>query len=78
MRLHEVVITFILIAPLAVTLIVLAINLLGAGIKDLIKFLEIEEKENKILPDGPSPEGEVDKYIQKLKKERDLERERSI
>jgi hypothetical protein len=73
MRLHEVVITFILIAPLAVTLVVLAINLLGAGIKDLIKFLEIEEKEKKILQDGPSPEGEIDKYIQELKKERDLE-----
>lgn len=73
MRLHEVMITFILIAPLAVTLVVLVINLLGAGIKDLIKFLEIEEKEKKILPDGPSPEGEIDKYIQELKKERDLE-----
>ena len=73
MRLHEVVTTFILIAPLAITLIVLAINLIGAGIKDLIKFQEKREKEKKIMQDGSSPEGEIDKYLQELKKERDLE-----
>lgn len=73
MRLYEVVITFILIAPLAVTIVVLAMNLLGAGIKDLIKFQEKREKEKKIMQDGSSPEGEIDKYIQELKKERDLE-----
>lgn len=73
MRLYEVVITFLLIAPLAVTLVVLAMNILGAGIKDLIKFQEKREKEKKIMQDGSSPEGEIDKYIQELKKERDLE-----
>jgi len=72
MRLFEVVVTFILIAPLMVTLVVLAISLFSAGVRDLINFLGERKKE----PERPIPEvaaeAEVDRYIEELKKERKL------
>ncbi len=52
MRLFEVVVTFILIAPLMVTLVVLAISLFSAGVRDLINFLGERKKE----PERPVPE----------------------
>jgi hypothetical protein len=72
MKLFEVAVTFILIAPLMVALVVLAISLFSAGVRDLINFLG----ERKKAPERPipevAPESEVDRYIEELKKDRKL------
>jgi hypothetical protein len=72
LELFEVTVTFILIAPLMVTLIVLSISLVGAGVRDLISFMGERKKE----PEVPSPEAateaEIDGYIDELKKDRKL------
>ena len=73
MQLHEMVITFILIAPLAVTIVVISVNLIGAGIKDLVAFLDRTQGEEKTkLPTEPYPESDVVRYIHELKKEKEL------
>ncbi len=67
------VITFILIAPLAVTIVVISVNLIGAGIKDLVAFLDRTQGEEKTkLPTEPYPESDVVMYIHELKKEKEL------
>ena len=54
MQFHEMVITFILIAPMVVTIVVMSVNLVGAGIKDLVAFLEkVQKKEETELPTEP-------------------------
>ena len=77
MRLFEVVVMFILIGPLMVTLVVLAISLLSAGVTDLIKFLGVRKKEPKRPIPDVAPEAEIDRYIEELKKERKL-RQRTV
>lgn len=77
MRLFEVVVTFILIGPLMVTLVVLAISLLSAGVTDLIKFLGVRKKEPERPIPEVAPEAEIDRYIEELKKERKL-RQRTV
>ena len=73
MQLHEIVIIFILIGPLAVTSVVIIANLIGAGIKDLGAFLDRTQKEEETkLPREPYPESDVVRYIHELKKEKDL------
>ena len=73
MQFQEMVITFILIAPLVVTIVVLSVNLVGAGIKDLVAFLEkVQKKEETELPTEPYPEPDVVRYIHELKKEKEL------
>ncbi len=73
MKLFEVVVTFILIAPLMITLVVLAISFFSAGVKDLINFLG----ERKKGPERPIPEvvpeSKIDKYIEELKNQRKLQ-----
>ena len=70
MRLFEVIVTFILIALLMVTLVVLAISLFSAGVKDLINFIEERKKEPKRPTPEVVPEAEIDRYIEELKKDR--------
>ena len=73
MQLHEMVIIFILIGPLAITILVISANLIGAGIKDLGAFLDKTKKEEETkLPTEPYPESDVVRYIQELKKEKEL------
>ncbi len=73
MQLHEIVIIFILIGPLAVTSVVIIATLIGAGIKDLGAFLDRTQKEEETkLPTEPYPESDVVRYIHELKKEKDL------
>ena len=73
MQLHEMVIIFILIAPLAITTVVISANLIGAGIKDLVAFLDRTQKEEETkLPTEPYPESDVVRYIHELKKEKEL------
>jgi hypothetical protein len=71
LRLFEVIVTFILIAPLIFTLIVLAISLVGAGVRDLMSFVE-ERKESEGPPPEVAGEAEIDDYIEELKKDRKL------
>lgn len=67
------VIIFILIGPLAITILVISANLIGAGIKDLGAFLDKTKKEEETkLPTEPYPESDVVRYIQELKKEKEL------
>lgn len=73
MQLHEMVIIFILIGPLAITILVISANLIGAGIKDLGAFLDKTKKEEETkLPTEPYPESDVVRYINELKKEKEL------
>lgn len=73
MDLYEMVFTFFLIAPLGVTLTVLTINLVVAGLKDLYKtFEERGKKPGTPMPSGPSAQAEVDRYIQELRKGKKL------
>lgn len=73
MNFYEMVFTFLLIAPLGVTLMVLTINLVAAGLKDLYKtFEERGKKPGTPMPSGPSAQAEVDRYIQELRKEKKL------
>jgi hypothetical protein len=72
MKLFEVVVTFILIAPLMVTLVVLTISFFSAGVRDLINFLGERKKEPERSIPEVAPEAEVDRYIEELKKERKL------
>jgi hypothetical protein len=67
------VIIFILISPLAITSVVIIANLIGAGIKDLSAFLNKTKKEEETkLPTEPYPESDVVRYINELKKEKEL------
>lgn len=59
--------TILLLAPLGITLIVLAVTFIGAGLKDLANLLTREEPEMPELP----PEGDVGEYIEELRKEKD-------
>lgn len=73
MQLDEMVIIFILIGPLAITIVVISANLIGAGIKDLVTFLDKTQKEEETkLPTEPYPESDVVRYIRELKKEKEL------
>ena len=71
MHLYELVVAIILVAPLAITLIVLTATFLVAGLRDLFDLLarmRVPEK-----PEfEPIPEGDVDEYIKELKNENDL------
>jgi hypothetical protein len=70
------VIIFILIGPLAITILVISANLIGAGIKDLGAFLDKTQKEEETkLPTEPYPESDVVRYINELKKEKELSRQ---
>ena len=73
MKLFEVVVTFILIAPLMVTLVVLAISLFSAGVRDLINFIGERKKEPERPTPEVAPEAEIDRYIEELQKERKLQ-----
>jgi hypothetical protein len=67
------VIIFILISPLAITSVVIIANLIGAGINDLSAFLNKTKKEEETkLPTEPYPESDVVRYINELKKEKEL------
>jgi hypothetical protein len=76
LQLYEFVVAIMLVAPLAITLIVLTATFLVAGLRDLFEILarvrvpETPEYE-------PIPEGDVDEYIKELKKENDLKLEAS-
>lgn len=73
MQLHEMVIIFILIAPLIIATVVISANLIGAGIKDLVAFLDRTQKEDETkLPTEPYPESDIVRYIRELKKEKEL------
>ena len=73
MQFNEMIITFILIAPLVVTIVVLSVNLMGAGINDFVVFLDKAKKDEKTeLPTEPYPESDVISYINELKKEKEL------
>ena len=72
MQLWEWVLTFILIGPLIVTVIVLGLSLAGVGIKDLTRFLDrLRAEEEPSLPEDIIPDVDIDKYIEELKKQRD-------
>jgi hypothetical protein len=67
------VIIFILIAPLIIATVVISANLIGAGIKDLVAFLDRTQKEEETkLPTEPVSESDVVRYIRELKKEKEL------
>jgi hypothetical protein len=72
LQLYEMVITFILIAPLVIAIIVLSANLLGAGIKDIVTFLNNIQNKEKELATEPYPESDVISYIKDLKEEKEL------
>lgn len=65
----EWILTFILIGPLIITIIVLGFSLIGVGIKDLTRYLDqLWAEEEPLLPDDTIPN--VDKYIEELKRQR--------
>ena len=67
----EWILTFILIGPLIITIIVLGLSLIGVGIKDLTRYLDrLRAEEEPLLPDDTIPDVDVDKYIEELKRQR--------
>jgi hypothetical protein len=75
-ELYEIVTVFILVGPLVTTIIVLSLNLLGAGIKDLTTYLNTRQQEEDELPTEPLPESDVTSYIQELRREREQRQQR--
>jgi hypothetical protein len=76
-ELYEIVTVFILVGPLVTTIIVLSLNLLGAGIKDLATYLNARQEEGESeLPTEPMPESDVESYIQELRREREQRQQR--
>ncbi|UCD44597.1 MAG: hypothetical protein JSV27_10850 [Candidatus Bathyarchaeota archaeon] len=71
MELYEIVTVFILVGPLVITIIVLSLNLLGTGIKDLTTYFNTRQQEEGELQTEPLPESDVTGYIQELKRERE-------
>jgi hypothetical protein len=76
LQLYEFVVAIILVAPLAITLIVLTATFLVAGLRDLFDLLaqmRVPEK-----PEfEPITKGDIDDYIKELKNENDLKLETS-
>jgi hypothetical protein len=73
LQLYEFVVTILLLAPLGITLIVLTVSFIGAGLRDLANILAREEPE---MPEI-APEGDVGEYIEELKKEKNLKADES-
>ena len=72
MQLWEWILTFILIGPLILTVVVLGLNLAGVGLKDLSLYLDRLQAEKQLpLPEDTIPDVDVDRYIEELKKQRD-------
>lgn len=72
MNFYELLVTSILIAPLLLTLLVMAFSFLGTGLRELVNLL----KERGRIAKAPStaedhPESEVDRYIEDLKKRKE-------
>ena len=76
-ELYEIVTVIILIGPLVTTIILLGMNLLGAGIKELVTYLNTRQEEGESeLPIEPMPESDVESYIQELRREREQGQQR--
>ena len=72
MQLWEWILTFILIGPLILTVVVLGLNLAGVGLKDLSRYLDRLQAEKQLpLPEDTIPDVDIDEYIEELKKQRD-------
>ena len=72
MQLWEWILTFILIGPMILTVVVLGLNLAGVGLKDLSLYLDRLQAEKQLpLPEDTIPDVDVDRYIEELKKQRD-------
>jgi hypothetical protein len=72
MQLWEWILTFILIGPLILTVIVLSFSLAGVGIKDLTSYLDsLRAEEEPPLPEDTIPDVDIDEYIEELKRQRD-------
>lgn len=70
---YEFIVTILLLAPLGITLIVLTVSFIRAGLRELANFLSGEELQ---MPEIAS-EGDVVEYIEELKKEKDLKADES-
>ena len=72
MQLWEWILTFILIGPMILTVVVLGLNLASVGLKDLSRYLDRLQAEKQLpLPEDTIPDVDIDEYIEELKKQRD-------
>jgi len=69
---YEFVVVLILLSPLMITVLVLTVNFISAGIRDLRDFLgkSKQKPEAPTLTESDAPESEVEQYIQELKKKK--------
>jgi len=69
---YELLVTSILIAPLLLTILVLAFSFLGTGLRELVNLLKERRRVAKAPPtDEDHPESELDMYIDDLKKRKE-------
>ncbi|MCW4037025.1 MAG: hypothetical protein NWE75_07515 [Candidatus Bathyarchaeota archaeon] len=72
MNFYELLVTSILIAPLLLTILVLAFSFLGTGLRELVNLLKERRRVAKAPPtDEDHPESELDMYIDDLKKRKE-------
>lgn len=72
MNFYELLVTSILIAPLLLTLLVMASSFLGTGLRELVNLLKERGRVTKAPPtDEDHPESELERYIDDLKKRKE-------